>query len=88
MQESGNDGPLKTLREILQQCEAQGLVDLELGGHTYSRPASVVQGMVGDRLLAFKFKYLQVVFCVAVVVVNLLSQNFGVFESNHPCTEA
>ena len=52
LQESGNDGPLRSLREILQHCETNGMVDLELGGHSYSRPASVVQGVARDQLLA------------------------------------
>ena len=44
---------MKSLREALQHYEASGMVDFELGGHTYTRPASVVQGVSGDQRLGF-----------------------------------
>ena len=52
-QDQGADGPVKTLREVIQACEAAGMVDLEVGGHVHSRPASVVQGNSADQLLVF-----------------------------------
>lgn len=48
LQEGGRDSGLMTLRQVIQQCESSGLVDMELGGHTYSRPAAVVQGLSAD----------------------------------------
>ena len=55
-QESGADGPVKPLRQVIQQCESAGLVDLEIGGHTHSRPASVVQGNSPDQFLGLYFQ--------------------------------
>ncbi|CAK8986598.1 Uncharacterized protein SCF082_LOCUS619 [Durusdinium trenchii] len=49
LEEGGHDGDLKTLRGVIQQCEAAGMVDFELGGHSFSRPAAVVQGKSGDQ---------------------------------------
>ena len=50
-QENGTDGPVKTLRETIQQCETAGLVDFELAGHCYNRPPAVVQGVSTDQYL-------------------------------------
>ena len=56
-QDNGADGPVKTLREIIQACEAAGMVDLEVGGHVHSRPASVVQGNSTDQLLVLPCEF-------------------------------
>ncbi|CAK9008793.1 Uncharacterized protein SCF082_LOCUS10019 [Durusdinium trenchii] len=49
LEESGHDSDLKTLRSVIQHCETSGMVDFEIGGHTFSRPASVVQGLSADK---------------------------------------
>lgn len=56
-QDNGADAPVKTLREIIQACEAAGMVDLEVGGHVHSRPASVVQGNSTDQLLVLPCEF-------------------------------
>lgn len=48
------DGPVKTLREVMQQVETSGMVDFTLAGHEYSRPPAVVQGNAADQLLTCK----------------------------------
>ena len=47
--QSGQDGPLQTLRCTMQEVERAGHVDFELAGHTAERPASVCQGQEDDR---------------------------------------
>ena len=56
-QDQGVDGPVKMLREIIQQCEASGMVDMEIGGHVHTRPAAVVQGNSPDQLLVFSYVF-------------------------------
>lgn len=51
-QESGSDGPVTTLRDVIQKQESAGMIDMALGGHDYSRPAGVVQGRDADRSAA------------------------------------
>lgn len=55
-QENGHDSELKTLRQVLQQLEASGMVDLEIGGHTFSRPAAVVQGLAADKFFGSDYE--------------------------------
>ena len=50
-QENGSDGPIKSLKEVIQQCEASGMVDFQLAGHVFSRPPAVVQGVSVDQCL-------------------------------------
>ena len=50
-QENGSDGPVKSLKEVIQQCEASGMVDFQLAGHVFSRPPAVVQGVSADQCL-------------------------------------
>ncbi|CAK9088579.1 Uncharacterized protein SCF082_LOCUS41831 [Durusdinium trenchii] len=47
--ENSQDSTVKKLREVIQKCESDGLVDIDLGGHTYTRPPSVVQGSATDQ---------------------------------------
>ncbi|CAK9115722.1 unnamed protein product [Durusdinium trenchii] len=49
VEENGQDGAVTTLREVIRKCESMNMVDVELGGHTYSRPPQVVQGLANDR---------------------------------------
>lgn len=49
LQENSQDSTVKKLREVIQKCESDGLVDIDLGGHTYTRPPSVVQGSATDQ---------------------------------------
>jgi len=48
-QESGHDGPVQTLQQVIQKLESDGMIDFTLGGHEYTRPADVVQGRAPDR---------------------------------------
>ena len=41
---NGRDNPVMSLKAALQAVERGGLVDFQLGGHTCTRPAAVVQG--------------------------------------------
>ena len=50
LQENGTDGPVQTLREAIQKLERDGMIDFDLGGHQFSRPADVMQGNSADRL--------------------------------------
>ena len=43
-QDAGSDGPITTIRLMLQTLERKGDVDYSVGGHTCSRPPSVQQG--------------------------------------------
>ena len=51
LQERGQDGSVVSLRSLIPKCEADGMVDLGLGGHTYKRPPAVMQGMESDQPL-------------------------------------
>lgn len=53
-QENGSDSDLQSLRKVIQKCESNGMVDFDLGGHTYNRPAQVVQGNAPDQWLAIE----------------------------------
>lgn len=59
IQENGADGDLQVLRQIIQKCEANGMVDFELANHNYSRPAIVVQGRSADTLGPYLSFYCQ-----------------------------
>ena len=48
---NGRDNPVMSLKAALQAVERGGLVDFQLGGHTCTRPAAVVQGQTDDKLL-------------------------------------
>ena len=53
-QENGSDSDLQSLRKVIQKCETNGMIDFDLGGHTYTRPAQVVQGNAPDQWLAIE----------------------------------
>ncbi|CAK9100995.1 unnamed protein product [Durusdinium trenchii] len=47
-EENSVDGPMQSLRTILQRIESQGIVDFQLGGHKVARPPDVQQGKAPD----------------------------------------
>ena len=51
MQEGGVDGPLQTFRTILQNIEAKGTVDYNVGGFSVLRPPEVQQGKAPDHFV-------------------------------------
>ena len=51
-QDKGQDGNVMSLRSLIQKCEADGMVDIDLGGHTYQQPPAVMQGMESDQPLS------------------------------------
>lgn len=75
-QENGHDSDLKSLRSVLQQCEATGMVDFELGGHTFSRPAAVVQGLSADKFLALIKSFLFNFKPLSFVVLRISPQQY------------
>ena len=44
----GKDGPLLPLRNVIQDIERTGVVDFDLAGHSFSRPAAVYQEATQD----------------------------------------
>lgn len=50
-EEDGSDSCVKTLRSCLQAVEQSGMVDFEIGGHEFERPAEVFAGEADDKLL-------------------------------------
>ena len=54
LQENGTDGPIQALRDAIQKLERDGMIDFDLGGHQFSRPADVMQGNSADRLVWFQ----------------------------------
>lgn len=62
-EENQTDGPVKPLREVIQQLETSGMVDFVLGGHEFSRDAAVMQGRSPDKSTP------QIVFCFAPMVI-------------------
>lgn len=50
-EEDGSDSCVKTLRSCLQAVEQSGVVDFEIGGHEFERPAEVFAGEADDKLL-------------------------------------
>ena len=57
------DGDVKSLQDVIQACERDGMVDFELAGHEYSRPAAVMQGQVADQLLRLQHFSLYFLIC-------------------------
>lgn len=53
----GNDGSKSTLRSVFQQIEQGGTVEFDLAGHTFERPAEVLQAQEPDKLLNFIFVF-------------------------------
>jgi len=51
LQENSTDGQVQTLRDAIQHLEKNGMIDFDLGGHEFSRPADVMQGNSADRLV-------------------------------------
>jgi len=49
LEHAGNDGPVQSLRQILQGLERNGTVNFELAGHKWERPPEVISGASGDR---------------------------------------
>ena len=49
--EDGSDSCVKSLRSCLHAVEQSGVVDFELGGHDFERPAEVFAGEADDKLL-------------------------------------
>eukprot|EP00438_Fugacium_kawagutii_P036575 Skav211972 [mRNA] locus=scaffold1330:1253:3988:+ [translate_table: standard] len=55
--ENGADGDLKSLKDVIQECERKGMVDFDLAGHTYTRSAAVMQGQAADSFLGSHLLY-------------------------------
>ena len=49
--EDGSDSCVKSLRSCLHAVEQSGVVDFEIGGHDFERPAEVFAGEADDKLL-------------------------------------